>query len=189
MQELEELLVALVESDDIHLADLLLRDPEALLVNVDDIHVALEWIRWRHGEDLRLMVVDESREEERILIDLLERRVPMLRLVSLAVLQVGDRPFDGIAQERQRDQLGIQQLRRHERKVPGVGANGGVPVRGKRQQPLDEEVGLMAVGAVELRVGVDGTREVVLDVSAKGGAARLHDVDEEEPSVVLVHRH
>src|SRR5207244_12347000 len=75
---IEELVVPFLQTEDVDLLEVLPRDLEPPVVNVDDVHVALELVVGCHGEDLRLVVVNEAREMKLVPVDLVEAQIPML---------------------------------------------------------------------------------------------------------------
>jgi hypothetical protein len=126
---IQELREPLPQTEHVDPLEVRLGDLEPAVVDVDDVEVALGIVIPSHREQLGLVVADQRREEEGVLVDLLQRQGAVLLVVALAVLEIGDRALDGVAQDGDGHELRLQELRRHEWEVAGVDADPRPSVR------------------------------------------------------------
>ena len=110
--------VVLLETDDVHSGEVRLGLRQPTLVHVDDGEVGTlgQIVRFVESEQLRLVVVDEQSEHEGIVVDLLERQIPLVAHVALGVAEQGDRALHRITQDGQ-GHVGVDEPGRQEGKM------------------------------------------------------------------------
>ncbi len=120
---------ALLKAEHLDALQARLGEREAAGIDVEDVHVGLGLIILGEREQLRLMIVDEQLELQRVLVDLLEREVAMPAVVALAVAQVGESALDRLAQEGDDADVERDQFGSDEWKVAGDDAQRRHPLR------------------------------------------------------------